>query len=46
MTALVEAGLTLRRFDEYPTHFWPEFDAIPAAEHDRLPHTFALLMRK
>lgn len=46
ITALIEAGLTLRRFDEYPVHFWPEFDAIPAADHDRLPHTFALLMAK
>lgn len=46
ITALIEAGLMLRRFEEYPVHFWPEFAAIPAAEHDRLPHTFALLMTK
>lgn len=46
ITALVDAGLTLRRFEEYPTHFWPEFDAIPTPVHDRLPHTFGLLMRK
>lgn len=46
VTALLNAGLTLQRFAEYPTHFWPEFAAIPAADHDRLPHTFALLMTK
>lgn len=46
ITALINAGLSLHRFDEYPMHFWPEFDAIPAADHERLPHTFALLMKK
>ncbi len=46
ITALIDAGLTLRRFAEYPLHFWPEFGDIPAADHDRLPHTFALLMTK
>ena len=46
ITALLDAGLTLRRFEEYPTHFWPEFGNIPTAGHDRLPHTFALLMSK
>ena len=46
ITSLIEAGLSLRRVEEYPVHFWSEFGEIPAAEHDRLPHTFALLMSK
>ena len=46
LTALAQAGLRLDRLEEYPQHFWPQFEAIPPERLDRLPHTFGLLMRK
>jgi SAM-dependent methyltransferase len=46
VTALAQAGLVLERLTEYREHFWPQFRHVPAEILDRLPHTFALLMRK
>lgn len=43
VTAVAGAGLRVRRLEEYPDQFWPQFDRIPAPELTRLPHTFALI---
>ena len=46
INSLVEVGLVLEHFDEYPTLFWNQFPNLPAEIACRLPHTFSLLMRK
>ncbi len=46
LTALAQAGLRLERLEEYPEHFWPQFESIPQARLRRLPHTFGLVMSK
>ena len=46
LNSLVEAGLRLERFDEYPEHYWNHFPNLPQDIARRLPHTFSLLMRK
>ena len=46
VTTLTEAGLRLERLEEHPDQFWPLFRGIPEPLANRLPHTFALLMRK
>ena len=46
INALAAAGLRYVHFDEYPTLFWNQFEHIPADVAERLPHTYAVVMRK
>ncbi len=46
MSHLVRTGMQLVHFDEYPDLFWDQFPNLPKATADRLPHTYALTMRK
>ena len=46
VTAVANAGLLIDQLEEHPEHFWPQFDAIPDAEIDRLPHTYSLLAHR
>lgn len=46
VTALCVAGFRIERLVEHADHFWPQLEAIPAAELARLPHTYSLLARR
>jgi SAM-dependent methyltransferase len=46
INALIDAGLRLDRFDEYPDVFWGAFSSIPPEERAALPQTYALSMTK
>lgn len=46
INSLIEAGLSLVRFEEHPDTFWDLFPNMPADVCRRLPHTFSLLMQK
>jgi len=46
MNSLVEAGLRLERFEEYPEHYWNQYPNLPKDISCRIPHTFSLMMRK
>ncbi|MBA3946350.1 MAG: class I SAM-dependent methyltransferase [Herpetosiphonaceae bacterium] len=46
LNSLVEAGLQLEHFAEYPDLYWNQFPHLPPDLARRLPHTFGLLMRK
>jgi SAM-dependent methyltransferase len=46
LNSLVDAGLQLERFEEYPDQYWDQFPNLPKEIACRLPHTFSLLMRK
>ncbi len=46
LNALVDAGLRLERFQEHREHYWNQFPNLPKEIHNRLPHTFSLMMRK
>jgi SAM-dependent methyltransferase len=46
LNSLTAAGLLLDRFREYPLLYWNQFPNLPEDLARRLPHTFALLMRK
>jgi ubiquinone/menaquinone biosynthesis C-methylase UbiE len=43
---LIENGLVLEHFEEYPEPYWDLFPDMPEPMLRRLPHTFSLLMRK
>ncbi|MEM1096178.1 MAG: class I SAM-dependent methyltransferase [Bacteroidota bacterium] len=46
VTATAQAGLRVEHLEEHPVHFWDHFPNIPAAEMQRLPHTYTLIARK
>jgi SAM-dependent methyltransferase len=46
INSLIDAGLKIDQFHEYPEHFWEDFPNMPVETLHRLPHTFALLARK
>jgi SAM-dependent methyltransferase len=46
LNSLVAAGLHLEHFSEHPEPYWDLFPNMPEDLIHRLPHTFALLMRK
>jgi SAM-dependent methyltransferase len=46
LNSLVEVGLRLERFEEYPEQYWDQFPNLAKDIACRLPHTFSLLMRK
>jgi SAM-dependent methyltransferase len=46
VNAVLGAGLTLERLGEHRDRYWVSMPAMPAAELDRLPHTFSLLARR
>ncbi len=46
VTAIVEAGLVVRRLSEHPEPFWYAGGVHAAAWQGRLPNTFCLLARK
>jgi len=46
LNSLVDAGLYLERFEEYPDLYWNQFPNLPEHIAARLPHTFSLRMRK
>jgi len=46
LNALAAQGLQYLHFDEYPDLFWNQFEAMPGETARRLPHTYAVLMRK
>ena len=46
ITTLLNAGLKLLAFEEYPDPFWQEFPHLPDKEREKIPNTFCLLMSK
>ena len=46
MNALVQAGLSLERFEEHPDQYWDGLPNLPKEVAVRLPHTFSLVMRR
>lgn len=46
MNSLIDAGLVLARFEEYPEPFWNHFPKIPKETLHRLPHSFSMVMCK
>ncbi len=46
INALLEAGLSLQHFGEYPDEYWKEFPNMPAEIRRKFPNTFSLLMKK
>ncbi len=46
LNSLVEVGLQLEHFAEYPDLYWNQFPHLPDDLARRLPHTFGLMMRK
>ncbi len=46
INSLIDAGLSLRRFEEHPNCFWSAFPNMSADMLRRLPHTFSLSMGK
>ncbi|MEM6644877.1 MAG: class I SAM-dependent methyltransferase [Bacteroidota bacterium] len=46
VTAVAHAGLRVEHLEEHPVHFWDHFPGIPAADMQRLPHTYTLIARK
>lgn len=46
INALVAAGLEYVYFEEYPDIFWNQFHKIPSEVAKRLPHTYAIVMKK
>jgi len=45
LTAVLTAGFRIEKFEEYPEHFWPEFERIQESTFVRLPHTFLLVAK-
>jgi ubiquinone/menaquinone biosynthesis C-methylase UbiE len=43
---LIEEGVEIRRFQEFPVLFWDQFPAWPKELTARLPNTYAILARK
>jgi SAM-dependent methyltransferase len=46
LTALAQSGLQLERLEEYPLLYWDGLKNLPPEIRDKLPNTFALMMRK
>ena len=46
INSLIDAGLSMVRFEEHPGTFWNQFPNMPSDTCRRLPHTFSLLMQK
>ena len=46
ITALIDAGLTLKQFTEHPDPYWQEFPNMPDPLRRKFPNTFSLLMQK
>jgi SAM-dependent methyltransferase len=46
LNAVIQAGLRIEFFNEYPIPFWNQFENIPPKLLVRLPHTFTLMARK
>ena len=46
LTALAQSGLRLERLEEYPLTYWEGLHNLPEEIRSKLPHTFALMMRK
>jgi SAM-dependent methyltransferase len=46
LNALLDAGLELERFSEYPDAYWSEFPNMPEATREKFPNTYSLLMRR
>ena len=46
INTLIDTGLALQRFEEYPEPFWDHFANIPKETLHRIPHSFSLLMTK
>jgi len=46
VNAVVAAGLTVERLNEFSEHFWPQFPNVPDELLARLPHTFLLIARR
>lgn len=46
ITALIDAGLTLRTFEEHPDKYWEEFQNLPDEVRRRFPNTYSLVMQK
>ena len=44
--ALINAGLTLKVFEEHPDEYWKEFPNLSIDEREKFPNTFSLLMVK
>lgn len=46
LNSVIQAGLRIDYFNEYPETFWDQFPEIPPETLHRLPHTFTLLAAK
>ena len=46
VSAVLDSGLALRHFDEYPDPYWGQFPNIPPEVLSRLPHTFSMMAEK
>ncbi|MBK7963518.1 MAG: class I SAM-dependent methyltransferase [Bdellovibrionales bacterium] len=46
INALLDAGLTLKRFEEYPDAYWKEFPNLEETDRMKFPNTFCILMTR
>lgn len=46
INALLESGLTLKKFEEFPDAYWDEFPHLPDSERKKIPNTYCLWMTK
>lgn len=46
INALLDAGLSLLRFEEHPDEYWKEFPNMPDETRTKFPNTYSLLMKK
>jgi ubiquinone/menaquinone biosynthesis C-methylase UbiE len=46
ITALLQAGLVLERFEEHPDKYYEEFENLPDELRIRIPNTYSIVARK
>lgn len=46
INALIDAGLTLQKFDEHKDKYWEEFENLPDELRQRIPNTFSIVAQK
>ena len=46
MSALLNSGLTLLKFEEHPDSYWDEFPNLPEEKRNKIPNTYSLWLRK
>ncbi|MEZ4815468.1 MAG: class I SAM-dependent methyltransferase [Bdellovibrionota bacterium] len=46
INALIEAGLTLQRFEEHPDAYWEEFPNLAESKRRMFPNTYSILATK